>query len=299
MTSVQMHTAPRFGQVIREQLKAVSLSLRLPVLGAAALGTIVTALTLVDFARGKGGVEFAPDLSMIPAFAGILLPFAIWLSEKPFGARLMWTLPVGRTRHAFAKVLAGYIVLIIAVTVFVLWLLFLALITKGNITGDEMIRMLPSAIVPPRGTLDPSMIRTIRWVPPRALWLVPFTAATATYLVGSAVALGIRYPFRWIIGIIAAGFLAAAVGHGMSGDAMDLAAGRIIGNFFFGRYGVDAVLTARAESFKTIVKVTTGEWVNVWRGLPDVSDWIIATLLWTALGIAGLTAALMRHRERR
>ena len=299
MTSTQLHPIPRYGHVIREQLESVTLSLRLPIIGVAALGTIVTVLAFADFGRGKGGVEFAPELSMIPAFAGILLPFAVWLSERPFGARLMWTLPVDRTRHAFAKVLAGWIVLMVAVTVFVLWLLVLALITKGNITGDEMIRLLPSSVVPPRGTLDPSMLRTVVWIPQKALWLVPFTAATGSYLIASAVALGIRYPFRWIIGIIGTGFVITAIGHAMTGEGMDLAVGRILETFFFGRYGVDALLSARAESFKTAVKLSTGEWVNVWRGLPVLSDWIVATLLWTALGIAGLTAALMRHRERR
>jgi hypothetical protein len=299
MTNTQLHNRPRFSHVLREQIRFVVLSLRLPLIGVAALGIVATGLVLIDFASGRGGVEFAPALSLIPAFAGILLPFAVWLSEKPFGPRLVWTLPVDRTRHAFAKVLAGWIVLIIAVTVFVLWLLIIALITKGNITGDETIRMLPSSIVPPRGTLDPSMLRTVVWIPQKILWLVPFTAATGSYLIASAVALGIRYPFRWIIGFIGATFVITAVGHRMTGDGMDLAVGRILETFFFGKYGVDALLSARAESFKTVVQLSTGDWVDVWRGLPVVSDWIIATILWTALGIAGLTAALMRHRERR
>src|SRR5688572_33046967 len=152
MTSIELHSVPRFGQVIREQFKAIALSLHLPALGVAFLATVVTMLAFADFLRGRGGVEFAPELSMIPAFAGLLLPIALWQGEKRFGPGFFWTLPVDRTRHALAKVFAGWLVLMIAVTLFVLWLLILALITKGNITSDEMIQLLPSSSVPRTST---------------------------------------------------------------------------------------------------------------------------------------------------
>src|SRR6476659_6911343 len=107
MTSTELHGMPRMRQVIREQLAATALSLRLPAIGVAGLATLVTMLAIADFLRGRGGVEFAPELSMIPAFAGMLLPVAVWQSEKRFGPGLFWTFPVDRTRHALAKVFAG------------------------------------------------------------------------------------------------------------------------------------------------------------------------------------------------
>lgn len=299
MTSTELHRLPRLGQVIREQLKATALSLRLPAFGVAALATVVTLLAFADFLRGRGGVEFAPELSMIPAFAGALLPIALWQSERRFGPGFLWTLPVDRTRHALAKVFAGWLLLMIAVTGFVLWLLILAMITKGNITGDEVIRLLPTSTVPPPGTLDPSMLRTVRWVPQPVLWLAPFFAATGVYAFTSALALGLRYPFRWIIGLAIGVFLIAAAGQGLGSDALVLAVGNMVESLFLGTYGLDGLLSARAESLKTVVKLSDGQVVTVWRGLPVIGEWITATLLWTGIGVAGLCAAVMRHRERR
>jgi hypothetical protein len=300
MTSTDLRTSPRPRDVLREQVKATALSLRVYAIAVAALTTVVTMLVLTDFMRGRGGVEFAPELSMIPVFAGILLPIAMWQSERRFGSALFWTFPVDRTRHALTRVFAGWMLLMIAVTGFVLWLLILALITKGNIVGDEIVKLLPSSTIPPRGTLDPSMLRTVRWIPQRALWLVPFTAATAMYAMATAFMLGLRHPFRWVVGVAAALFLIMAVSQSIGGkDALEPTVGRFVDRVFSGRYGLDALMTARSESLHTAITLSNGEAVSVWRGLPVISDWMVATLLWTGLALAGLFVALMRHRERR
>ena len=299
MTSAELHHPPRPGEVMREQLKVTALSLRLPAIALAAIAAVVTMLVVADFLRGHGGVEFVPELSLIPAFAGALLPIAVWQSERRFGPGFLWTLPVDRTRHALTKVFAGWLLLMLAVTGFVLWLLILALITKGNISGDEMIRLLPTSVVPPAETLDPSMLRVVRWAPQRVLWLAAFFAATGAYALASAIALGFRYPFRWIIGAVAAVYLVAAVGQGVADDQFWILSSKVIRTLFEGRYGIDALMSARTESLKTLVTLSSGQTVSVWRALPVVSDWIVATLLWTGLGIAGLIVALMRHRETR
>jgi hypothetical protein len=299
MTSIQLHRIPRLSHVIREQFKAVAMSLHLPAIAAAGLSTVVTALAMSDFLRGRGGVEFAPQLSLIPALAGLALPIAVWQGERRFGPGFLWTLPVDRTKHALAKVLAGWMLLMIAVGLFVAWLLVLALITKGTIASDEVIRLLPSSVVPRPGTLDPSMLRTVRWVPNPVLWLVPFFAATGVYALSSAIALGFRHPMRWIAGSIAGVFLIAAVGHGLATEALALKVGAILESIAYGRYGIDGLLTARTESQKTLIELSTGKVVTVWRALPVIREWIGATVLWTGVAFAGLAAALMRHRERR
>jgi hypothetical protein len=299
MTSTGLHHPPRPGEVMREQLKVTALSLRLPAIALAAIAAVVTMLVVADFLRGHGGVEFAPELSLIPAFAGALLPIAVWQSERRFGPGFLWTLPVDRTQHALTKVFAGWLLLMLAVTGFVLWLLILALITKGNISGDEMIRLLPTSVVPPAETLDPSMLRTVRWIPQRVLWLAPFFAATGAYALASGIALGFRHPFRWIFGAVAAVYLVAAVGQGVADDQFWILSGKVVRTLFEGKYGIDALMSARTESLKTLVKLSNGQTVSVWRGLPVFSDWVVATLLWTGLGIAGLAAALTRHRETR
>jgi hypothetical protein len=293
------HRTPTTGEVIREQFNAIAVALRIPIFIASALLIVVTFLAFSDYLQGRGGVEFAPELSMIPAFVGALLPIAVWQRDRPFGARFIWTLPIDRTRHALAKMFAGWLWLMIAVTAFVLWILILALITKGTIKGDEMVRLLPTSDIPPPGTLDASMLRTVTWIPQPALWLTPFTAATALYVIVSAGILGLRHPFRWILGAIAGGFLVAAVGQGLESEAFWSRLASVMRTLMEGRYGVDALLTAHTESLHTSVTLSNGQATTVWRGLPVVTDWLIATLLWTSLGTAALCAALYRNRERR
>lgn len=293
------HRSPTMKQVIREQCSATGLSLRIYIIIAAGLLLVATFLAITDFINGRGGVEFSPELSMIPAFAGALLPIAVWHRDRPFGSRFLWTLPVDRTRHALAKAFAGWLWLMIAGGTFVIWLLILALITKGNVSGDEVVKLLPSPVIPAPVTLDPSLIKTMTWIPPKALWLVPFTSATATYLLVTAIILGFKHPFRWILGTVALGYLIAAVGHGLAADAFWPKLGRVMNTLMEGRYGIDAVLSARTESLHTQVVLSNAERIGVWRALPNIADWLIATLLWTSLGVTGLIAALYRNREQR
>lgn len=299
MTSSALHEAPKVGAIIRQQFKSTALSLRIPALIAAAITVVVTFLVLADFFNGRGGIEFAPSLSMIPGFAGIILAGVAWYGERRSGAGFLWTLPVDRTRHALAKTFAGWLLLMLGVFGFMAWLLLLALITKGNITGDEVIKLLPTPDIPSSTMLDPSTLRTITWIPQKWLWLTPFTAATGTYVITSAYAIGIRHPFRWILAALAAAFLAGAVMQGIGSQSLWAKSGNLMETINEGRYGIDALLTARSESLHTTVNLTNGTRVAVWRGLPVASDWIIGTLLWTGLGIAGLTAALFRNRELR
>ena len=299
MTNAELHPTPRLGRIMREQLSVTALSVRLPAIALSAIAGLVTMLAIADFLRGRGGVDFAPELSVIPALAAVLLPIVVWQSENRFGPGFVWTLPVDRARHALAKIFAGWVVLMIAVTAFVLWLLILALITKGKIGGDQMIRLLPASYDSFTSAVDPATLRTIRWSFPPVLWLVPFCAATGAYILASAIALGFRHPFRWIIGTIAAVYLTAAIGQGIADDQFWTLSGKLIRTLQEGRYGLDTLLSARAESLRTVVTLSNGQRITAWRGLPVVSDWIVAVLLWTGLGIGGLSAALMRHRENR
>ncbi|HJQ10647.1 MAG TPA: hypothetical protein VJ840_06390 [Gemmatimonadaceae bacterium] len=299
MTDTQLQQPPRLGQVIREQFKATALVLRAPAIAAGGLALFATFLAFADFFRGRASVEFSPELSMIPAIAGGLIPIAVWFGEQRFGPGFFWTLPVDRVQHSLAKVLAGWLWLMIAVIGFVLWLLTLALITKGQIAGDELIHLLPTSTVPPPRTLDPSMLRTINWVPQPVFWLAPFFAGTGLYAISSALMLGLRHPFKWAIGVVAGAFAVAAVSHGVGGDALATKVGHVFEILMFGRYGLDGLLSARTESLHTVITLLNGESATVWRGLPVISEWLAATLLWTGIGFAGLAAALMRHRERR
>ncbi len=292
------HVPPRAGAVLREQVRAVGLVLRAPALGAAALLTLATVLSVTQLLEGTGPSSFHPELSMVPGMAGLLLPLFVWRGEPRFGPGFLWTLPVDRRQHALAKVLAGWVWLMAAVALLFLWLLALTLLSGGNVLAEETLRMLPGAVAGARD-VDPAALQTLRRAPQPLLWLVPFTAASGTYVLASALMLGLRHPLRWLAGGVLAGFLVLSVGQAMrAGWLVDELEG-LLQTFFTGRYGFDALLTARTESLHTEVTLTTGETVGVWRALPHLGQWALATLLWMGAGLVALWAAASRHREQR
>jgi hypothetical protein len=294
-----LHSTPRPRDVLREQVSALGIAIRLPAVVAvvlAALATIFVASRLFD--AGKP-IDFAPELSMLPGIAGLLLPIGVWRGEDRFGAGLLWTLPVDRRHHALTRVCAGWVWLMAAVALFVLWLLAITLISGGNVTAESTISVLPSSVVPEPGTLDPASLESVRWAPRPLLWLVPFTAATGAYLLASAFALGTRHPIRWLVGAVLAFFAFLGFAEATHSRVLLQGGNRVLVALMDGAYGIDALLTARTESLHTEATLSTGERVGVWRGLPDLGQWVKATLLWTGVGLAALWAAASRHRERR
>ena len=294
----ELHATPRLRDVAGEQIRAVGLVLRRPLAGLAAVAAAVTLIIVVHEIGGGEIIDFHPELSMLPAMAGFLLPLGVWKGERRFGPSFLWSLPVDHRRHALVKVGAGWVWLMAGVLVFMLWLLGLTLLSGGKILAEEAMRLLP-ATLPPSGALDPAALRTVRWAPTPLFWLVPFTAATGTYLLASALVVGLRHPLRWVIGaVVGIGLLSATVEAANAERVADVAE-LVAKPLLYGPYGLDALFTARTESLHTEALLSTGERVAVWRGLPDLRQWAAATLLWTGLGLAALWAAASRHRERR
>ena len=185
------------------------------------------------------------------------------------------------------------------VALFVLWLLALALFSGGNVVRRGNAARAPVLLRTASRIFDPSAVQDVRWTPEPLLWLVPFTAATGTYLFASALALGTRHPLRWIVGTVLGLVLLVVVERGERGDCPINGYSDPLAWLVRGPYGVDALLTARTESLQVAATLSTGETVVVWRALPDLGQWAIATLLWTGAGLVALVAAASRHREPR
>jgi hypothetical protein len=188
------------------------------------------------------------------------------------------------------------------VALFALWLLALTVAAGGRALPVETLHVLIGH-VPGSGPLDPAALRTVRWAPGPLIWAVPFTSATATYLLASAVALGTRRPLRWAIVFVLANLFAsmaseAGSAHPRLGWAADAPA-RALQSLVEGRYGLDTLLTARAAWLDNLAPLTNGERIVVWSAVPELAHWGIATLLWTGAGLLALWAAASRHRERR
>lgn len=303
MTEWALRPIPRPRGVLREQVRAVALALRVPAIATAALLGVATLMAIAEILRGFDAIDFHPERWVLPALAGALLPIGVWMGEERFGGGFLWTLPVDRRGHALAKVCAGWVWLMAAVAVLVLWLLVLALVSGGNVLGEETLRFIPPADVPPSGVIDPAAVRSVRWRPEPILWLTPFTSATAVYLLASALLLGVRHPLRWIVGTALGFVLVTAafneIGAAANSHPLALAPSYLLQWLVYGRYGLGTLLIAGTESLRLDTTDTNGDLTAVWTGLPDPGPWAVATLLWTGAGLLALWAAASRHRERR
>ncbi|HEX8671857.1 MAG TPA: hypothetical protein VF710_08220 [Longimicrobium sp.] len=292
------HSTPPLREVLGEQVRAVGYALRRPALAAAALVTVGTLLLAIQIMREPAAMDFSPESQMLPGVLGLLFPIAVWQGEKRFGDGFLWTLPVDRRRHALSKVLAGWVWLMAAVAFFILWLAVLALASGGSFLGEET-RQLASATDGVANAVYFTMTRTIRWRTQPVLWIVPFTAATGTYLLASALGLGVRHPLRWIAGVVLAFFLVVVALEATHTVRFSMGPARLVSSIYNGPYGLDALLTARTESLRTEMFLGNGKRVPVWLGLPHLGQWAAATVGWMLGGLVALWAAASRHRERR
>ena len=128
-------------------------------------------------------------------------------------------------------------------------------------------------------------------------------AASAAYLVASALWLGSRRPLWWVIGAVLA-FAFASVASDVASSQLGMvllyrAPERALTWLLENPYGVDAVLTARTATLDTGMSFPNGERVAIWSAMPEMAHWLKATLLWTGAGLVALWAAVSRHREQR
>lgn len=295
MMQPALHPTPRPRDVLREHLRALWIPLRIPAAVAAVLAVPVSLLAIPEIPGPDGDIVFHPERLLLPALLALVLAIVVWRGYDPFGAGFLWTVPVDRRRHALARVFAGWVWLMAAVTLFVLWLLAMTLLAGGGLLRSETIRVLASGDSP----LLPGALRTVRLAPQPLFWLVPFTAATAAYLFASALALGVRHPLRWIVGTALFLNLVAVTGDAANVEWLARLPSRVVSTLYDTPYGIDALLTARTQSATWWLTLPTGERFITWKSLPDPGQWAAATLLWTALGLALLWAAASRHRELR
>ena len=293
---------PSSGAVLRAHLRTTGLALRAPALVAAALLALLTLWAAFQITGKDHGITLNAWPTQLPGLIGALLAIAVWGNDERFGPAFLWTLPVDRSRHALTRVAAGWLWLMAGVGVLVLWLLALTGFTGGRMLPPETLHVVTS---PLHGldAVDPASLQRVRWNPGPLIWLVPFTAATVTYLLASGFALGTRHPVRWLVGVVVA-FVLSTVAGGVASTQLDApwldhAPARLLDLLFSTRYGLDAVLTARIESLGAPATLATGQQTMVWWAVPKLGDWGTATLLWTGAGLLALWAAAARHRERR
>ncbi len=296
MSETMLHPKPRWSTVAREQFRAVGLATRREWLlfGLGLVGLTVLFAVLYAQARAEGGrfnFEFTPGIAAPLVFLGIMAPFSVWKGMEPSRRGYLWALPADRGGHTLLRNFEGWLWFMALVALYLLWGWGMAWITGGDIGVSEQPVFLGHWDGP--GQPDPEGFQRLRVFVSGWQWAVPFVAATATYLLGSAVVLASDHAWRWLAGIAVGFFLLVAVSEAADLDALQAALNAV----FEGRWGLETLLLGTRwveEQFTTQAgKMVTG---SVAR--PALSAWLGAAALWLGLGTAGTLAAALRHQER-
>jgi hypothetical protein len=290
MTESVMERVPASRAVLVEQIRAVGLATRRELLAVAApLGALVLAVAAARLAPSISlqmdaeSIGLNPeDLGYLALFVGLAFPLAVWKGEAPFGDTQLWSLPVDRRRHALIKVGAGWPWLMGLIATGIFCFALAALLSGGSVGVSGTRPLLLDAA----GTTE-----AIPWSTPWWQWAIPFTAATAAYLLATALILGTEHPWRWVAGLWL-GFLAI----GLAGEVTEIA--WIEEPVLLLLDGTDYALTGGVEALRGRVVVPGDEAIWGWHGLPTLGRWGAATAGWLGVGLVAVWATSMRHRHR-
>jgi hypothetical protein len=214
--------------VATEQFRSVGLVLRKEALFFVGALILVAVLVLVAVVRAThepsahhdAGFAFAATGAIPMILVGALLPFGVWRSEDPARRAYHWSMPVARGPHTIMKLLSGWLWLMIASIVYIVFIITLSL-------GMSILTGAPNRLV-----------ETPAWE-----WLVAFTGPTLAYLLTSIAAVGSERAWRWIGGLIVGYWvlMGAFLSFGLSEAAQLL---RII---LEGAAGLEVALVAQSK----------------------------------------------------
>jgi hypothetical protein len=280
-----------FGGLFTEQVRIVGLALTREAMLAGAALALICILSLVMAVRYDEELYLSPDLLQPTLMVALWLPYAVWKGDPIFGRAFLWTLPVRRQHAAAAKVLAGALLMMVAMLVTWAALGLTAVMSGGGI-GVEQVRLLDTG-----GGL--ASATKLHWQTPPWAWAMPFGAALILYLASSAALLGLRHPIRWILGTIVGTTLLIVLTLSLApDDAIEHLLQQVHDVLWSGPLGFDHVLTGGETSLSTVVDPPGKGVVLLWSGMPGIANWAVATLIWLMAALLALALAIRRHWER-
>ena len=114
--------------------------------------------------------------------------------------------------------------------------------------------------------------------------MLPFTSATAVYMLASALLLATAHPFRWAVVLYVLGIVPFGVLEFF--EIESLQRGIDLFTWFIG-----------GEDFGRFVRLSTGEFARGWLLLPSMGMWIASAAFWIGLGVACVLTASARVRD--
>jgi hypothetical protein len=254
MSSAVLSPVPAWGAVAREQFRSVGLALRREALAATGFVALATVWLAAMQSHSFGGVRLYPEAGVPAAMLALLVPMAVWKGEDPARRGYHRAMPVSHAAHAAARSLSGLAWTLAGVGAYFAWLGAMTAATGGQVRSESPY-----------------------------LWVVPFTAATVMYLLGSALTLATTHPWRWLgggfVGYLFLGALPMGDGTRSLFD--------VVNTVVTGRYG-----------FTTVI---SGQSPVPWRSYAhhaDASVWLAATWLWLAMAVTLFAWAAYRQPER-
>jgi hypothetical protein len=282
-----LHPPPNRKAVVMEQLRTIGLAGR-GVTALACLGLVLLAVGIIlTDPLPSGGRSPDPrlphEISAVPSMAwpvilvGLVLPFAIWAVSSFRGQSYDLSLPVDHRTQRLIRVLTGWFWMMVLVGLYLAWLVATAALSGGEIGmyGRRTFTGFSSRGYP--------VIETVMTPTPWWQWIVPFTAATISYLAGSIPLLARRYPARWFFGV---GIGVFAFGALADGALMTLLGYRT-------RIDLRGALTGQKIFDR---QIPGADYPNYYLA-PDLTAWLTATTFWLGIAVAGFWLASRGSRE--
>ena len=265
MTTIALHQAPHWKPVLRQQIRTTGASVRTPAVVVGSVVALFCVLSVISAARTTSansihhGYSFDPGILAPMFLLGLLTAAAVWQREEPSRRGYHLAMPVPATQHTALRVLVGWGWLMLGIAV--LWV-FIGL-TNAAITGIA-------------GGAPPYATPVSRW-----FWFEPFASATMTYLLASTVMVAAERPLGWLVGIPTGLAVTLQIPERVHADAAVKLLQRLSDSPF-----------ALGTPFWPVFQ-HTADFGRYW-----IVDWqrsLLATGIWTAIGIAGVWLAARKH----
>lgn len=257
-TSIALHPMPARGSIVREQIAAVGIAIRKE--RNTFLGILAAFAALAIWSAFRARTEF--HQASIDYAPGATIPMTLIALLIPFG---VWRSSDRERRgYDWAMPVAQSTHTIIRMLAGWLWLMlgvaiYLAVIVLFQVV---MIAIMGGSV----------SVNVPAWQ-----WLVPFTSVSIAYLLTSTAMIGSEHPWRWIGGIIIGYLIAMLVLEVLKLQDMRYALQQVVGGY----YGLAAAIFGDLRAPHEFASSS--------------SRWLVATLIWGVLSIAGVWLAARRH----